>query len=352
MNMKEVREAAKAPLKGFCRVCPVCNGKACAGEVPGSGGVGTGMSFMNNVKALEAIQCNLRLIHGATAPDTSCEVLGLKLSFPVMPAPIGGVTHNIVADGPEMTYGMHLAKGCLAAGTVTSLGDGPQPLLLPASMRALEAVQGQAILYLKPWENAELCEKIDAVARTGATVVGTDIDAPGLGAMRKLGRGIVPKSLAQITEVVEHSHKHNLKIVLKGIMTVEDARCALRAGADGIVVSNHGGRVLDHTPGTIEVLPEICAAVKGRMAVLIDGGFRTGLDVLKAIALGADAVLVGRPFMWGVLGGVELGSGEDGVRCVLDTLRDDLEKSMMLTGCATLAEAGPHILRKTGCRTC
>lgn len=100
-----------------------------------------------------------------------------------------------------------------------------------------------------------------------------------------------------------------MKFVLKGIMTVEDAIAAERAGCDGIVVSNHGGRALDHTPGTIEVLPAIAAQVKGRMAVLMDGGIRDGLDVLKALAFGADAVLIGRPFCLAAVGG-----GSEGVK--------------------------------------
>lgn len=94
-----------------------------------------------------------------------------------------------------------------------------------------------------------------------------------------------------------------MKFLLKGIMTVEDAIAAERAGCDGIVVSNHGGRVLDHTPGTIEVLPAIAEQVKGRMAVLMDGGIRDGFDVLKALAFGADAVLIGRPFCLAAVGG-------------------------------------------------
>lgn len=122
-------------------------------------------------------------------------------------------------------------------------------------------------------------------------------------------------------------------------MTVEDAIAAERAGCDGIVVSNHGGRALDHTPGTIEVLPAIAAQVKGRMAVLMDGGIRDGLDVLKALAFGADAVLIGRPFCLAAVGG-----GSEGVKLTADHLYNQLVRSMVLTGCPSVREAGRHLV--------
>lgn len=340
MTLKELRDAAREPLKGFCRVCPVCNGKPCAGEIPGSGGIGTGKSFINNFTALEAVTLNMKIIHSAVAPDISCNLLGLPLSMPIIPAPIGGVSLSVVPGGPEEDYGLHLARGCRAANTVAGIGDGPMPILWPAAIRAMQDVQGQAIVFIKPWENSLLCQKLDEVAATGATVVGTDIDAPGLANIRKANHGITPKTVDQLAEVAEHSHRRGMRIIFKGVMTVEDAQNALRAGADGIVVSNHGGRVLDHTPGTAEVLPAISAAVKGKMAVLVDGGIRTGVDVLKMLALGADAVLIGRPFMVAVLG-----DKAEGVTLTLNTLAEDLKKALMLTGCASLKEVGQHIVR-------
>jgi 4-hydroxymandelate oxidase len=132
-----------------------------------------------------------------------------------------------------------------------------------------------------------------------------------------------------------------LPIVLKGILTVEDTARALELGLDGIIVSNHGGRTLDTLPATIDVLPEIAAAAAGRIPLLLDGGVRRGTDVLKAVALGASAVLIGRPIIYGLAV-----NGAIGAAHVLRLLRDELEIAMALTGCRTLADAGPHILRK------
>lgn len=132
-----------------------------------------------------------------------------------------------------------------------------------------------------------------------------------------------------------------LPIVIKGILSAEDATRAIELGVDGIIVSNHGGRTLDTLPATIDVLPEIVQAVGGRVPVLLDGGIRRGTDVLKAIARGAAAVLVGRPIIYGLAVDGALGAAH-----VLRLLRDELEIAMALTGCRTLADAGPHILRK------
>ncbi|HTV80993.1 MAG TPA: alpha-hydroxy acid oxidase [Steroidobacteraceae bacterium] len=129
-------------------------------------------------------------------------------------------------------------------------------------------------------------------------------------------------------------------IVIKGILTADDARRALDAGAEGIVVSNHGGRQLDCVPASLRVLPEIVAAVHGRAFVLMDGGIRRGSDILKAICLGARAVLVGRAYLYGLAA-----AGENGITTVLEILRADMSRSMALLGCSSISELNPSLLR-------
>jgi 4-hydroxymandelate oxidase len=128
-----------------------------------------------------------------------------------------------------------------------------------------------------------------------------------------------------------------LPVLLKGILTAEDASEALAYGADGLIVSNHGGRTLDTVPATIDVLPDIAATVGGRVPVLLDGGIRRGTDVFKALALGAAAVLVGRPYIYGLAA-----AGAVGVSHVLHILRAELEATMALAGTKNLAAIGPH----------
>jgi isopentenyl diphosphate isomerase/L-lactate dehydrogenase-like FMN-dependent dehydrogenase len=125
----------------------------------------------------------------------------------------------------------------------------------------------------------------------------------------------------------------NVPVLVKGVLTAEDAALAVEHGAAGVVVSNHGGRQLDRCPATGDALPEAVDAVEGRGAVLVDGGIRRGVDVAIALALGADAVLVGRPVLWGLAVG-----GEDGARRVLEILRAELELALALCGCASPAE--------------
>jgi 4-hydroxymandelate oxidase len=130
-----------------------------------------------------------------------------------------------------------------------------------------------------------------------------------------------------------------LPVVLKGILTGEDARMAVAAGAQGIVVSNHGGRQLDGAPATLDVLAEVVEAVEGRAEVYVDGGVRRGADVLKALGLGARAALVGRPVLWGLAVG-----GEEGVRDILMMLKEELALAMTLTGRRTIADIDRSLL--------
>ena len=132
-------------------------------------------------------------------------------------------------------------------------------------------------------------------------------------------------------------------VLVKGVLTAEDARRALELGCDGVVVSNHGGRQLDGAPATIDVLPEVVAAVGDQMEILVDGGVRRGSDVLKALALGAKAVLIGRPYVWGLALG-----GQDGVSHVLETLRAEMKRSMQLMGCSSVHELDDTWLAHAG----
>ncbi|MBU1003512.1 MAG: alpha-hydroxy-acid oxidizing protein [Proteobacteria bacterium] len=332
--MKEVRDHARELMKGFCRVCPVCNGKACAGEVPGMGGLGTGSSFFNNMSALEDIRLRMRLVHDATQPDTSTSLLGMDLSMPVLAAPIGGVSFNMGGKISEADYIEAVLGGCRDRGVVGCTGDGVPDWIHESGNAALTKFGG--IPFIKPWESDELFTKIDKAAAAGATVFGMDLDAAGLVTLRKMGRPVAPKSLSQLKEIVKRTPG---KFILKGVMTVEDARLAVEAGVDAIVVSNHGGRVLDFAQGTAEVLPSIALAAGRDLDVIVDGGVRTGVDVLKMLALGADAVMIGRPFAIAALGGLT-----EGVCKYLDQLRGELEQAMVLTGCKTVVDINERVL--------
>ncbi|WP_320170300.1 alpha-hydroxy-acid oxidizing protein [Maridesulfovibrio sp.] len=334
--MKEVRNKAREMMKGFCRVCPVCNGNACVGEVPGMGGLGTGTSFKNNVKALESLKLNMRTIHEFSEPDTSVEVMGIKLDIPVIAAPIGGVEFNMGGKVSELDYITSKLKACKSKGIIGCTGDGVPPFIHESGFSAIREVGGHGIPFIKPWEEKELAEKLAKAEETGCRIVGMDIDAAGLITLKKMGRPVTPKPLERLREIIGSV---KADFIVKGIMTPDEASMAVEAGAKGIVVSNHGGRVLDSCPGTAEVLPEISKAVAGQCCVMVDGGVRTGIDVLKMLALGADAVMIGRPFSIATVGELQ-----EGAEKYIDQLKAELTQAMVLTGVGKASVVDSSIL--------
>lgn len=336
MNYKEVLKSARQNLNGSCRVCPVCNGKACAGEVPGMGGKGTGEAFLVNVEALNSYKLNMRVIHDAKDPDTSIELFGKNMDVPVFAAPVSGTTLNMGGKFTEEEYISWVIGGCLDSGIYPMVGDTAVDSFLITNLEQLKQFNGEGIAFIKPWENSNVINKIKLVEEAGAFAVGMDIDAAGLITLALHGKPVGPKTVEDIREIVNST---KLPFILKGIMTVDEAELAVEAGVDAIVVSNHGGRVLDQTPGVADVLPEIAEAVKGKVTILADGGVRNGVDVLKMLALGADAVLIGRPFVTASFGGQR-----EGVKAYMENLKSELKSAMVLTGCKTVKDVTGRIL--------
>lgn len=336
MDIAEIRQTARERFKGTCRVCRVCDGWACAGEMPGMGGTGTGSSFIANVEALAAIKLNLRTIHDASEPDINFGLFGYRLSMPILAAPISGMRLNMGDAVPEADFVTAIIGGCKAAGSVGMTGDGPGPVLYSTGVGGIKANGGRGIPIIKPRLAEEIVARIRQAEEAGAWAVGIDVDAAGIIGMVRAGEPVGPKPVEAWKEIIAAT---DLPFILKGIMTVEDAEASVKAGAAAIVVSNHGGRVLDHTLGTADVLPEIAEAVRGDAFVLVDGGVRSGADVLKMLALGANAVLVGRPLAIAAVGG-----GAEGVTAILNQYADQLRSAMILTGCASLDEIDESVL--------
>lgn len=336
MNYKEVLKDARENLNGSCKVCPVCNGKACAGEVPGMGGKGTGDAFQVNVEALNEYKLNMRVIHNAKNPDTSIELFGKKMDVPIFAAPVSGTTLNMGGKFTEEEYISWVIGGCLDAGVYPMVGDTAVDSFLITNLEQLKNFNGEGIAIIKPWENSNVINKIRLAEEAGAFAVGMDIDAAGLITLALHGKPVGPKTVEEIKEIADST---KLPFILKGIMTADEAELAVKAGVDAIVVSNHGGRVLDQTPGVADVLPEIVEAVKGKITILADGGVRNGVDVLKMLALGADAVLIGRPFVTASFGGQR-----EGVKLYVEALKSELKSAMVLTGCNSIEDVTDRIL--------
>ena len=301
-------------------------------------GKGTGSSFIENFNSLEKVKINMRVIHNVSNPDTSIELFGKKMKAPIFSAPLTGTTLNMGGQLSEREYIEPVVKGCINSGIYAMVGDTAIDSFLLDNLDVLKENNGNGIVFIKPWENHDIIKKIKLVEKSGAFAVGVDIDGCGLVTLSMHGKKVVSKDIEAIKELKAST---NLPFILKGIMTVEDALMAIEAGVDAIVVSNHGGRVLDCTPGTSEVLPAIAKAVKGKTTILVDGGVRTGVDVLKMIGLGADAVLIGRPFVTASFGG-----GTEGVELYVNQIIDELRSAMILTGCQTIKDIDSKVIYK------
>ena len=336
MQAKDVRDVARRDLQGFCRVCSVCDGRACAGEVPGMGGSGTGAGFTANLEALRAVRLQMRTLHAVKAVDTSVELFGRTLTMPILAAPMTGVVYNMGGKLTEAQFINHIVEGAQAAGTLGMTGDGADPTMFDSGLAAIASRHGRGIPVIKPREQAVVLERLAQVEAAGAVAVGMDVDGAGLITMALKGQPVSPKTVAELSEIIGGTR---LPFIVKGIMTPDEAELAVSAGAAAIVVSNHGGRILDYTPGAAEVLPAIAQAVGGRAVVLADGGVRSGADVLKYLALGANAVLVGRPLVIGAFGG-----GAEGVAMILNRMQTELTAAMLLTGTASVRDVSPTIL--------
>ncbi|MGW7509521.1 aminotransferase class I/II-fold pyridoxal phosphate-dependent enzyme [Streptomyces massasporeus] len=320
-----------------------------------AGGAGQERTLAANLAAFDEVRLRPRMLSGAGAPDTTATVLGRTWRIPVGIAP---VAYHTLAH-PEGEAATARAAGSAGVPLVVSTFAG-----LPFKEIAAAA---HSPLWLQVYcfrDRATTRELVEAAEQAGFEALVLTVDAPRLGRRLRdvrndfrLPRGIEPANLpaddfrspsghaltafdpALDWSVVEWLRSvSSLPVLVKGVLTGADARRARDAGADGIVVSNHGGRQLDGAPATLDVLPEIAAAVDS-CPVLLDGGVRRGTDVLAALALGADAVLVGRP----VLHGLAV-AGQQGVEDVLDILAEELTETMVLTGTPSARHADPVLV--------
>jgi isopentenyl diphosphate isomerase/L-lactate dehydrogenase-like FMN-dependent dehydrogenase len=293
-----------------------------------------------NRTAFERIQLRPRVLVDVSRCETATTVLGIPVSMPILIAP--SAFHCLAHPEGECA---------------TAQGAGRAETLMVASTsstRSLEEIAQAARgplwfqLYIHDRRSAEALVARATAAGYRALVV--TVDSPRWGnkeAARRSGFRLPPHlkkgnfpdgDPSQIDTTLTWESldwlrtQTHLPILTKGVLTGDDAALALEHGVDGIIVSNHGGRQLDGVPASIEALPEVVAAVRGRCEVYVDGGFRRGTDVLKALALGARAALIGRPVLWGLAAG-----GADGVCDVLTLLREELEHAMALAGRPTIA---------------
>ena len=306
MNYVECIEQARGRIGNYCKACVECNGRACRNQMPGPGAKGIGDTAMRNYDKWKEIRVQMDTIAENAPVDTSLKLFGKEFKYPFFAGPVGAVNLHYGDCLNDISYNDILVSSCAECGIAAFTGDGTDSNVMVAATKAIAKEQGLGIPTVKPWNLEIIKEKMALVHEAKAFAVAMDVDAAGLPFLKNLEPPAGSKTVEELREVAELA---------------------------GIVVSNHGGRVLDQCPATAEVLGGIADAVKGSMKILVDGGIRCGTDVFKAIALGADAVIIARPFVTAVYGG-----GREGVASYVARIGTELEDTMKMCGVHSLAE--------------
>ena len=338
MNYSECIENARAKIGNYCKACPECNGRACKNQMPGPGAKGIGDTAIRNYDKWKEIRLNMDTLVEKRPIDTSLSLFGKEFKYPFFAGPVGAVNLHYGDCLNDVSYNDILVSACAEFGIAAFTGDGVDSNVMLAATKAIKKADGFGIPTVKPWNIEVIREKLELVKESGAFAVAMDIDAAGLPFLKNLNPPAGSKSVEELREIVDAAGR---PFIVKGIMTVNGALKAKEAGASAIVVSNHGGRVLDQCPATAEVLEEIADAVDGSMKILVDGGIRSGTDVFKALALGADAVIIARPFVTAVYGG-----GREGVESYIQKISGELADTMAMCGVASLEEISRDCVRR------
>lgn len=331
MNYSECIENARSRIGKYCKACSECNGRACRNQMPGPGSKGIGDTAIRNYDKWKEIRINMDTIAENKPVDTSFELFGRKFKYPFFAGPVGAVQLHYGDCLDDVAYNDILVSACAQNGIAAFTGDGTDANVMIAATKAIKNANGTGIPTVKPWNIDTIREKMELIHDSGAFAVAMDVDAAGLPFLKNLDPPAGSKTVAELREIIQLS---GAPFIVKGIMTVKAALKAKEAGASAIIVSNHGGRVLDQCPATAEVLGDIVKALDGSgIKILVDGGIRSGTDIFKALALGADGVVIARPFVTAVYGGEH-----DGVRSYIEKIGTELEDTMKMCGVSSLSE--------------
>lgn len=317
-------------MGNLCKLCKVCDGRACRNTIPGPGAKGTGDVAIRNFDKWRDVRVNMDTLVEKKQISTDFELFGRSFSAPIFAGPIGAVKMHYSDEYDDRSFNKVLIKACNEAGIAAFTGDGMDDDQMVSGCEVVKEAEGRGIPTIKPWNLEMIKKKIELTKEANAFAVAMDIDAAGLPFLKNFTPPAGSKSVEQLREIVELL---DVPFIVKGIMTPKAALKAKEAGASAIVVSNHGGRVLDQCPATAEVLEDIVKAIDGSMKIFVDGGIRTGVDVFKALALGADAVIIARPFV----SSVYAGAGE-AVKELAEKLKHELEDTMAMCGAYSLED--------------
>jgi len=295
-----------------------------------------GDTAIRNYDKWQEVRINMDTLHENVPVDTSLELFGKRFRYPFFAGPVGAVNMHYSDKYDDPAYNNVLVDACVKAGIVAFTGDGMNAEVVEGAAAAIRAAGGMGVPTIKPWNLETIREKLALVKQAGVFAIAMDVDAAGLPFLKNMQPPAGSKTVDELRRIAEMAE---VPFVVKGVMTRKAALKAAEAGAAAIIVSNHGGRGLDQCPATAEVLPEIAEAVGDRMKILVDGGIRSGVDIFKALALGADGVLIARPFVTAVYGG-----GAEGVQCYVEKLGAELADTMAMCGASALDEISTDMI--------
>lgn len=338
MEYSEVLKNAKEKIGPNCKVCPVCNGLGCGNIMPGPGSKAPGNGANDNYNAWRKIKLNMDTIVANTPISTETEFLGYKYGLPLITAPIGSIKLQFNPTDDVADFNEKCMAACENFGTAHAFGNGLEKRVWDCAISSGRAHGNNGIPVFNP-DSVENIEALMDLYKNGELprAMCVVVDSAGLPHLRKLNGKGGTKTVDELKQLKEYA---KVPFIIKGVMTAESALKAVDAGADAIIVSNHGGRVLAETPGTADVLPEIVEAVKGKTKIMVDGGIRSGLDVFKALAVGADMCLICRPVLISYYGG-----GQEGIECYLNKIKTELIDTMYMCGARAISEITSKMVR-------
>lgn len=340
MNYAEVLDNARKRIGKNCKVCPVCNGLGCGNLLPGPGSKGPGNGANDNYNAWRKIKLNMDAIVPNTAIDTSVDFFGKKLGMPLVSAPIGSIRKQFNPTDDVRDFNEKCMAACESRNLIHFYSSGIEAIVHDAAIKSRLAHGNNGVPVINPEADENIIaqmKKCNSVESPLAICV--VVDSTGLPHLKECHGSAGTKSVDQL-KLLKKAAK--TPFIVKGIMTAKSALKAVQAGADAIIVSNHGGRALSDTPATAEVLEEIVAAVKGKTKIIVDGGIRSGIDLFKAYALGADLCMICRPVLISYYGG-----GQQGMECYFDKLREELVDTMYMCGARSISEITRDMVRVT-----
>lgn len=337
MDYNEVLINAKKNIGPNCKVCPECNGLACGNLMPGPGSKAPGNGANDNWKAWRGIKLNMDTIVPDAPVDTGIEFLGKPLSMPLISAPVGSLKAQYNPTDDIRDFNVCCAEAAERCGIASSFGDGLDARVFPHGCEVSKAHGGIAIPVINPLNMETIMANLNTANAAMPFAVSVVVDSAGLPHLKKISPDAGSKSVEQLSELCKYA---KMPVIIKGVMTAQSALKAVDAGAAAIIVSNHGGRVLAGTPATAEVLPEIVDAVGGRAKIIVDGGIRSGVDIFRALALGADAAMICRPFLISYYGG-----RTEGIVSYIEKLRAELIDTMYMCGARSIADINRSMIR-------